>query len=113
DVFASYGVQVTILEALPRVVPIEDEDVSKELARTFTRRGIAIKTGVKVASVKPGGPGAVVDLGGEKLEVEQVLMAVGRGAKVSGLALEGLSVPPERGFVKGSPTLETSVKGAY
>jgi len=58
DVFASYGVQVTILEALPRVVPVEDEEVSKELARTFTRRGITIKTGVKVASVTPGGPGA-------------------------------------------------------
>jgi dihydrolipoamide dehydrogenase len=67
DVFASYGVQVTILEALPRVVPVEDEEVSKELARTFARRGITIKTGVKVASVKPGGAGAVVDLGGEKL----------------------------------------------
>ena len=113
DVFASYGVQVTLLEALPRVVPVEDEDVSKELARTFTRRGITLKTGVKVASVKPGGPGAVVDLGGEKLEVEQVLMAVGRAAKVAGLGLEGLGVQLERGFVKVSPTMETSVKGLY
>src|SRR5262250_707453 len=94
DVFASYGVPVTILEALPRVVPVEDEDVSKELARTFTRRGITIKTG-------------------EKVEVEQVLMAVGRAAKVSGLGLEGLSVQLERGFVKVSPTMETSVKGIY
>jgi dihydrolipoamide dehydrogenase len=113
DVFASYGVAVTLLEALPRVVPIEDEEVSKELARTFTRRGITIKTGVKVASVKPGGAGAVVDLGGEKLEVEQVLMAVGRAAKVTGLGLEGLGVQLERGFVKVSPTMETSVKGLY
>jgi len=113
DVFASYGVQVTILEALPRVVPIEDEEVSKELARTFTRRGITIKTGVKVASVKPGGAGVVVDLGGEKLQVEQVLMAVGRAAKVTGLGLEGLGVQLERGFVKVSPTMETSVKGIY
>src|SRR5215470_1815755 len=54
DVYASYGVQVTLLEALPRVVPVEDEDVSKELARTFARRGITVKTGVKVAAVKPG-----------------------------------------------------------
>jgi dihydrolipoamide dehydrogenase len=113
DVFASYGVQVTILEALPRVVPVEDEEVSKELARTFTRRGITIKTGVKVASVKPGGAGVIVDLGGEKLEVEQVLMAVGRAAKVTGLGLEGLGVQLERGFVKVSPTMETSVKGIY
>jgi dihydrolipoamide dehydrogenase len=113
DVLASYGVQVTILEALPRVVPVEDEEVSKELARTFTRRGITIKTGVKVASVKPGGAGVIVDLGGETLEVEQVLMAVGRAAKVTGLGLEGLGVQLERGFVKVSPTMETSVKGIY
>jgi dihydrolipoamide dehydrogenase len=113
DVFASYGVQVTILEALPRVVPVEDEEVSKELARTFTRRGITIRTGVKVASVKPGGAGVVVDLGGEKLEVEQVLIAVGRAAKVAGLELEGLGVQLERGFVKVSPTMETSVQGIY
>jgi dihydrolipoamide dehydrogenase len=113
DVFASYGVEVTLVEALPRIVPIEDEEVSKELTRTFTRRGITVKTGVKVASVKPGGAGALVDLGGEQLEVEQVLMAVGRAAKVTGLGLEGLGVQLERGFVKVSPTMETSVKGIY
>ena len=113
DVFASYGAQVTILEALPRVVPVEDEEISKELARTFTRRGITIKTGVKVVSVEPGGAGVVVDLGGEKLEVERVLMAVGRGAKVAGVGLEAQGVQIERGFVKVSPTMETSVKGIY
>jgi dihydrolipoamide dehydrogenase len=113
DVYAAYGTQVTLLEALPRVVPIEDDDVSKELTRSFTRRGIAIKTGVKVASVKPGGAGVVVDLGGEKLEVEQVLMAVGRAAKVTGLGLEGLGVQVDRGFVKVSPRMETSMSGLY
>src|SRR2546427_11284468 len=82
DVFAAYGVQVTLIEALPRIVPVKDEEVSKELTRAFTRRGIALKTGVKVASVKPGGAGVVVDLGGEKLEGEQVLMGVGRAARL-------------------------------
>ena len=113
DVYASYGVQVTLLEALPRVVPIEDEDVSKELTRTFARRGITVKTGVKVAAVKPGGPGVVVDLGGEQLEVERVLMAVGRAAKIAGLGLETAGVELERGFVKVSSHMETSVKGLY
>ncbi len=113
DVYASYGVQVTLLEALPRVVPVEDEEVSKELARTFARRGITVKTGVKVAAVKPGGSGVVVDLGGEQLEVERVLMAVGRAAKVTGLGLETVGVQLERGFVKVSPHMETSVKGLY
>src|SRR5262249_58051465 len=113
DVYASYGVQVTLLEALPRVVPVEDEDVSKELARTFARRGITVKTGVKVAAVKPGGPGVVVDLGGEQLEVERGLMAVGRAAKGTRLGLEGAGVPLHRGVVKGSPPIENSVKGVY
>ena len=113
DVFAAYGVQVTLVEALPRIVPVEDEEVSKELTRAFTRRGIALKTGVKVVSVKPGGAGVVVDLDGEKLEVEQVLMAVGRTARIAGLGLESIGVQLERGFVKVSPHMETSVKGLY
>ena len=113
DVFAAYGVQVTLVEALPRIVPVEDEEVSKELTRAFTRRGIALKTGVKVVSVKPGGAGVVVDLDGEKLEVEQVLMAVGRTARIAGLGLESIGVQFERGFVKVSPHMETSVKGLY
>jgi len=113
DVFAAYGVQVTLVEALPRIVPVEDEEVSKELTRAFTRRGIALKTGVKVVSVKPGGAGVVVDLEGEKLEVEQVLMAVGRTARTAGLGLESIGVQLERGFVKVSPHMETSVKGLY
>jgi len=113
DVYAAYGVQVTLLEALPRIVPLEDEEVAKELTRTFTRRGITVKTGVKVASAKPGGPGLVVETDDGKLEVEQVLMAVGRAAKVTGLGLEAVGVQLERGFVKVSPLMETSVKGLY
>jgi dihydrolipoamide dehydrogenase len=96
DVYASYGVPVTILEALPRIVPIEDEEVSAQLARSFTRRGITLKTGAKVASVKPGGPGVVVET-----------------ARVERIGLEALGVTLERGFVKVSPRMETSVKGIY
>ena len=64
DVYASYGTQVTLLEALPRVLPIEDEDASTLITRLFGRRGITIKTGVKVSAVKPGGPGAIVETDG-------------------------------------------------
>ncbi|HET7339927.1 MAG TPA: dihydrolipoyl dehydrogenase [Methylomirabilota bacterium] len=113
DVFASYGTQVTVLEALPRVLPIEDEEVATLLTRLFTRRGIAIKTGVKVAAVKPGGPGVIVETDGERIEAEQVLMAVGRGARTAGIGIESVGVQLERGFVKVSPTMETSVKGVY
>jgi dihydrolipoamide dehydrogenase len=113
DVYRSYGVEVTLLEALPRIVPIEDEEVSTQLNRSLSRRGITIKTGVKVSAVKPGGAGVVVETDGGKLEAEQVLMAVGRGARIKGVGLEAVGVAMERGFVKVSPTMETSVKGVY
>jgi dihydrolipoamide dehydrogenase len=113
DIFAAYGVQVTLLEALSRIIPIEDDEASKELARAFRRRGIEMKTGVTVTAVKPGGPGAVVETDGGALEAEQVLMAVGRAAKVTGLGLEAAGIALERGFVKVSPRMETSVPGVY
>jgi dihydrolipoyl dehydrogenase len=113
DVYASYGTEVTILEALPRVLPIEDEEVSTLVSRLFTRRGMTIRTGVKVSAVKPGGPGVVVETDGGRVEAEQVLMAVGRGARTAGIGLESAGIQLERGFVKVSSTMETSVKGVY
>ena len=113
DVYRTYGVEVTVLEALDRVVPIEDAEVSAQLARSLSRRGIQIKTGVKVSAVKPGSGGVVVETDGGKLEAEQVLMAVGRAARVKGVGLEALGIAMDRGFVKASPTMETSVKGIY
>jgi dihydrolipoamide dehydrogenase len=113
DVYAAYGTQVTILEALPRLVPLEDEEVSAQLARSFGRRGMTLKTGVKVTAVKPGGPGVVVETDAGGFEAEQVLMAVGRAARVTGLGLEALGVQRDRGFVKISPRMETSVKSLY
>jgi dihydrolipoamide dehydrogenase len=113
DVYAAYGAQVTVLEALERVLPVEDAEASALIARLFGRRGITIKTGVKVSAVKAGGSGAVVETTDGAVEAEQVLMAVGRGARTAGLGLEALGVQIERGFVKISPTMETSVKGIY
>jgi dihydrolipoamide dehydrogenase len=113
DVYAAYGTQVTVLEALPRVLPVEDEEVSALVTRLFSRRGITIKTGVKVSAVTGGGPGAVVETDGGRLEAQQVLMAVGRGARTAGAGLEAADVQLDRGFVKVSPTMETSVKGVY
>jgi dihydrolipoamide dehydrogenase len=113
DVYAAYGTQVTVLEALDRVLPVEDAEASALVARLFGRRGITIKTGVKVSAVTPGGPGAIVETADGKLETEQVLMAVGRAARTAGVGLEAVGVQIERGFVKVSPTMETSVKGIY
>jgi dihydrolipoamide dehydrogenase len=113
DVYASYGSEVTVLEALPRAVPIEDEDVSKQLERSFGRRKITVKTGVKLSSVSPGPHGVVVQTDGERLEAEALLMAVGRAARIEGIGLEALGVAVERGFVRVSARMETSVKGVY
>jgi dihydrolipoamide dehydrogenase len=113
DVFSSYGTEVTLLEALPRILPIEDEEVSSQLARTLSRRGITQKVGVKVTAVKPGPKAVTIETDGGRLEAEQVLIAVGRTAKVAGLGLDAVGVQVERGFVKVSPRMETSVKGVY
>ena len=113
DVYRAYGTEVTLLEALPRVVPIEDEEVSAQLNRSFARRGITVKTGVKVSKVSTSGSGVSVETDDGKVEAEAVLMAVGRGAKVDGVGLEAVGVQMERGFVKVSPQMETSVKGVY
>ena len=117
DVYGAYGVQVTVLEALPRVLPLEDEEASAQVARVFSRRGMTVRTGVKVRAVKPDAEGVSVEVEAEgktdKLRADQVLMAVGRAARTRGLGLEGLGVAMERGFVKVSPTMETSVQGIY
>jgi dihydrolipoamide dehydrogenase len=98
---------------LPRIVPIEDEEASALLARVFSRRKITVKTGVKVQSVTPGSSSVVVETDGGRFETEAVLMAVGRAARIQGLGLEALGVTVERGFVKVSPRMETSVRGLY
>jgi dihydrolipoamide dehydrogenase len=117
DVFAAYGTRVTIVEALPRLLPIEDEEISRLLARSFARRKIDVRTGATVKSVRPTGDGVAVEIEHEgqaaRLTAEQVLMAVGRGAKTRELGLETAGVAMERGFVKVSPRMESSVPGIY
>ena len=117
DVYAAYGVKVTLLEALPRVVPVEDEEVSTHLSRLLTKRGIEIKTGAKVSAVTADAKAVTVkaEIEGktEQFTVDQVLMAVGRKAKSDGLGLEALGVQMEKGFVKVTPQMETSVPGLY
>jgi dihydrolipoamide dehydrogenase len=113
DVYAAYGTRVTLLEVLDRVVPQEDEEVSALLARAFTRRGITIKTGAQVTGVRAGDSGVVVDTSAGRFEAEQVLVAVGREGRIRGLGLETLGVATERGFIKVSPRMETSVAPLY
>ena len=117
DVFAAYGVQVTLIEALPRLLPVEDEEISRLLARSFARRKIDVRTGAAVRAVTAGQDGASVEIEhegrAERLTAAQVLMAVGRGAKTRDVGLETVGVELERGYVKVTPRLETSVPGIY
>ena len=117
DVFAAYGVQVTVLEALPKVLPVEDDEASTQIARLFTRRGMTIRTSVRVKAVTPAAGGVAVEVEAdgktETLRADLVLMAVGRAPRTKDVGLEALGVALERGFVKVSPTMETSVKGVY
>jgi dihydrolipoyl dehydrogenase len=117
DVFAAYGVQVAIVEALPRLLPIEDEEISKLLARSFAKRKIDVRVGVKVQAVRVSKDGVAVEIEQEgqaaRIEAAMVLMAVGRGANTQALGLDTLGVAMDRGFVKVSPRMETSVPGVF
>jgi dihydrolipoamide dehydrogenase len=117
DVYAAYGAHVTLLEALPRILPIEDEEASALIARLYARRGISVRTAVKVKAVTGRNDGVQVELEAdgkaEAIKAEQVLMAVGRAARTQAVGLEGQGIAVERGFVKVSPTMETSVPGVY
>jgi len=100
SVWRSFGAEVTIVEMLPHLLPLEEESSSKLLERAFRRRGIGQKLGARFESVKDTGSGVVVTLeGGTTLEAELLLVAVGRGPVSAGLGYEEAGVEVERGFV--------------
>ncbi|HEX6534064.1 MAG TPA: dihydrolipoyl dehydrogenase [Gemmatimonadaceae bacterium] len=118
DVFNAFGTQVTIIEVLPTLLPLEDAEVSAELARSFRKRKIEALTGARITSVKVGKDSVTlaVEVKGEKKEltVEKVLVAAGRAPNIDGIGLESLGVQlTERGFIKINERMETSVKGVY
>ena len=118
SIFRSFGTEVTILEFLPRIVPVEDEEISKELARVFRKRGIETSTGAKVEKVEKTADGVRVsytDASGnaQVKEAEKVLVAVGRGPLTSGIGLEKTKVELDRGFVKVNEAQETAEPGVY
>jgi dihydrolipoamide dehydrogenase len=118
SIYNSFGTQVTILEALPRVVPVEDEEISAELEKTFKKKNIQIQTGCKVESVKKDAKGVTVtftDKEGKSqtLQAEKLLLAVGRMAMTDGCGLEKSKAKIERGFLHVGPTMETAEKGLY
>lgn len=118
SVFHTFGTQVTILEALPRAVPVEDEEISTELEKTFKKRGIAIRTSCTVESVKKEAAGVSVtfkdkDGKNQTMQAEKLLVAVGRQPMTENCGLEKSKARVERGFVHAGPYMETDEKGLY
>jgi dihydrolipoamide dehydrogenase len=114
SVWASFGVDVTIVEALPRLVPNEDEFASKQLERAFRRRKITFKTGVKFTGAKQDDNGISVSLeSGETIEADLLLVAVGRGPNTAGHGYEEAGVKMERGFVLTDDRLRTNLPNVY
>jgi dihydrolipoamide dehydrogenase len=114
SVWRSFGAEVTIVEALPRLVPAEDEACSKALERAFRKRGIGFKTGVRFSGVEHVDNGVRVSLeNGDSLEADIMLVAVGRGPNTSDLGYEQVGVAMDRGFVLADERLRTNVPGVY
>ncbi|HET8780143.1 MAG TPA: dihydrolipoyl dehydrogenase [Agromyces sp.] len=114
SVWKSFGAEVTIIEALPHLVPNEEESVSKQLERAFRKRGIEYKLGVRFQSVTQNDDGVVVTLeNGETVEAELLLVAVGRGPVTQGLGYEEAGITIDRGFVITDERLATNVPGVY
>ncbi|HYK37930.1 dihydrolipoyl dehydrogenase [Alloacidobacterium sp.] len=118
SIFRSFGSEITLVEYLPRLVPVEDEDVSKELARAFRKRGIDAHTGAKVEKVEKTKTGVKVTFtasDGKQVvkEAEKVLVAVGRAGRVEGIGLEKTKIKPERGFIKTNEWMQTDEPGVY
>ncbi|MEN3121555.1 dihydrolipoyl dehydrogenase [Janibacter sp. LM] len=108
----SFGAEVTVVEALDRIVAAEEPSISKHLTREFKKRGITTLTSTRVASVEADEHRAVVHLeGADPLEVDLVMVAVGRGPRSEGIGLEEAGVTLERGFVPTDQRLRTDVEG--
>jgi len=117
-IWNSYGVPVTMVEMLPNVLPLEDEEVSQELAKAFKKRGIEILTGHKVEAVEKSKDGVIVKVsgdGGQKsIEAEQALVAIGFRPNSAGLGLEEAGVKLDgKGFIQVDEKLATSVPGIW
>src|SRR6185503_2253855 len=118
DVFNAFGSQVTLIDVMPNILPLEDLDASKEVERAFKKRGIATLTSAKISNVKAAKDGVsmTVEAGGEKKEYKAdiVLVAAGRAPNTEDLGLKEAGVQlTDRGFIKINERMETMAKGIY
>jgi dihydrolipoamide dehydrogenase len=117
SIYRSFDAEVTIVEMLPRLVPVEDEDVSKELARAYRKRGITFHTGAKVDRVEKSKTGVAVtitvDGKQQKIEAEKILIAIGRKPRTQDIGLEKTKIKPEREFIQTDSWMQTAEPGIY
>lgn len=118
SIYSRFGSAVTLVEMLPRVLPLEDEEVSAEMQKAFRKRGIEVRVGTKVENVKVGDKGVEVQVrsekgGAETLKAEMLLVAVGRQPLTDGLGLEGTRVELDRGYVKVDARMRTGDPAIY
>jgi dihydrolipoamide dehydrogenase len=119
DIFNAFGTKVTLIEVLPRILPLEDAEASDALTKSYKKRGIEVRAGVKVKKATVGKDKVSLELEGngksESIQAEKVLMAAGRSVNTEDLGLKEAGVQlTDRGFIKVNPaTLETSAAGIY
>jgi dihydrolipoamide dehydrogenase len=118
SVYRTFGTEVTILEVAPRIVPLEDEEISPELEKAFKKKGIRIETGAMVDAVKKNANGATVQFAdktgaSQSIAAEKVLIAVGRRPLTENIGLEKTKAKLERGYVLTNEFLETDEPRLY
>ncbi len=117
EVYHAYGSQVTVVEMLPHLLPLEDEEISETMERAFRKKGVAFRTGARVEAVAPEGDSLVVhiagDAGDERLTVSRVLVAIGVQPNSEELGLDRAGVQTERGFIQVDGQMGTNVPHVY
>jgi dihydrolipoamide dehydrogenase len=118
SIFHRFGTEVTVIEMLPRIVPVEDEDISKELERNFRKQKIRVETGARAENIRKTGHSVQLTLTTkdgkqEELEVEKLLIAVGRKPNTDKIGLENTKVELDRGFIKVDKNQQTAEPGVY
>ena len=114
SVWKSFGADITIVEALPRLVPNEDEDISKGLEKAFKARGIKFMTNTRFKNAIEDGYGVTVNTeDGQSLRADYLLVAIGRGPNTANMGYEAQGIPMDRGFVLANERLHTGVGNIY
>ena len=118
SVFNRFGSEVTVLEMLPRIVPVEDEEVSKELERAFRKAKIRVETGAAASNVRKTGDGVTLTVKlsngkSEEMTADKLLVAVGRKPNTERIGLENTKIVPDRGFIVVNEWQQTAEPGVY